>query len=63
MIHVNDANVAIMGYISHAKNIDDDDKEQLIVIQGLIRDALSLLKTVRDDVVKRDQNPFRILLV
>lgn len=53
MIHVNDANVAIMGYISHAKNIDDDDKEQLIVIQGLIRDALSLLKTVRDDVVKK----------
>lgn len=53
MIHVNDANVAIASYISRNKALKEIDKEQLIVIQELIQDALSLLKTVRDDVVKK----------
>lgn len=53
MIHVNDANVAIMGYMSQTKDLKDTDREQLVTIQGLIQDALSLLRTVRDDVVKK----------
>lgn len=53
MIHVNDANVAITSYISRNKALKDIDKEQLVAIQELIQDALSLLKTVRDDVVKK----------
>ena len=53
MIHVNDANVAIMGYMSQTKDLKDTDREQLVTIQGLIHDALSLLRTVRDDVVKK----------
>lgn len=53
MIHVNDANVAITSYISRNKALKDIDKEQLVTIQELIQDALSLLRTVRDDVVKK----------
>lgn len=53
MIHVNDANVAITSYISRNKALKDIDKEQLVAIQELIQDALSLLRTVRDDVVKK----------
>lgn len=53
MIHVNDANVAITSYISRKKALKDIDKEQLVTIQELIQDALSLLRTVRDDVVKK----------
>jgi hypothetical protein len=53
MIHVNDANVAIANLITSLKDISDDKRNGLIAAQEYINDALTLLKTVRDDVVKK----------
>lgn len=53
MIHVNDANVAMVTFIKSAKSINEQDMIRLNAIQEYIQDALSLLKTVRDDVVKK----------
>lgn len=53
MIHVNDANVALDTFIKSVAGISDTDKSKLIAIQGYVTDALSLLRTVRDDVVKK----------
>lgn len=52
MIHVNDANVAMDNFIK-VTNIDYKNREKLKVIHNYIDDALALLKTVRDDVVKK----------
>ena len=53
MIHVNDAMIAIDYFIKANKSIEKEEKMKLIAIQGYIEDALTLLKTVRDDVVKK----------
>ncbi len=53
MIHVNDANVAMATYIKSVNSISDEEKLKLNAIQSYIQDALSLLRTVRDDVVKK----------
>lgn len=53
MIHVNDANVAMVTYIKSVDNLSNEEKLNLNAIQGYIQDALSLLRTVRDDVVKK----------
>lgn len=53
MIHVKDAFTAINTFINDFGNLSELDKERLLVISGYIGDALSLLKTVRDDVVKQ----------
>lgn len=53
MIHVTDANVAIQNLISGIKGLKDEEKDRLIIVHRCIVDALALLKTVRDDVVKK----------
>ncbi len=53
MIHVNDANVAMATYIKSVDSLSNEEKLKLNAIQGYIQDALSLLRTVRDDVVKK----------
>lgn len=53
MIHVKDAEVAMNAFIKKAENLETAEMERLIAIHGYIKDALSLLKTVRDDVVKK----------
>lgn len=53
MIHVKDAEVAMNAFIRNAKSLDSNEVEKLHAIHGYIKDALSLLKTVRDDVVKK----------
>lgn len=59
MIHVQNANVAIENYISQSE-LDKDQREELMYVKGLIQESFDLLKTVRDDVVKKrtrtDQN-------
>lgn len=53
MIHVNDANVALDTYIKTTNELNEQNKKNLSVIHSYIQDALSLLRTVRDDVVKK----------
>ncbi len=53
MIHVNDSNVAIINFINTVQGLLEADKNKLVTIQEYISEALSLLKTVRDDVVKK----------
>jgi len=59
MIHVNDANVAMTSYISSVNDLSEQDKLKLSAIQNYIQDALSLLRTVRDDVVKKRTKSFQ----
>ena len=61
MIHVKDASTAINTLINNLDYLKKSDKERLLVISSYIGDALSLLKTVRDDVVKqRTRSPQNI---
>jgi len=53
MIHINDANVALATYLKNVDKVENEDRQKLSSIQGYIQDALSLLRTVRDDVVKK----------
>ncbi len=53
MIHVKDAAVAMNTFINGIDYLREADQEQLRIISSYIDDALSLLKTVRDDVVKK----------
>ena len=53
MIHVKDAEVAMNSFIRNAENLETAEIERLHAIHGYIKDALSLLRTVRDDVVKK----------
>lgn len=53
MIHVKDAEVAMNSFIRNAENLETTEIERLHAIHGYIKDALSLLRTVRDDVVKK----------
>lgn len=53
MIHVKDASAAVNTFINDVDYLEPSDKERLLVVRGYIEDALSLLKTVRDDVVKK----------
>lgn len=53
MIHVKDSLVAMNTFINDVDYLSPTDKARLFVISGYIDDALSLLKTVRDDVVKK----------
>ena len=53
MIHVSDASVALNSFIDSAANLSPSEKDQLVVVSSYIEDALSLLRTVRDDVVKK----------
>ena len=53
MIHVKDALAAINTFIYDVDYLESSDKKRLLVIDGYIEDALSLLRTVRDDVVKK----------
>lgn len=53
MIHVKDAEVAMNAFIRRAQDLEPTEVERLKSIHGYIKDALSLLKTVRDDVVKK----------
>lgn len=53
MIHVKDASAAMNTLINDLDYLKKTDKERLLIISSYIDDALSLLKTVRDDVVKQ----------
>lgn len=53
MIHVKDAEVAMNAFIRNAENMEPAEAAKLCTIHGYIKDALSLLRTVRDDVVKK----------
>lgn len=53
MIHVSDASVALNYFIDSIDYLSPSDKDQLRVVSSYIEDALSLLRTVRDDVVKK----------
>ncbi len=53
MIHVADANVAMNNLINTIQGVTEDDKNRLFIVQEYIVDALALLKTVRDDIVKK----------
>lgn len=53
MIHIQDANVAMDTYIKRVGDASEQDKKKLVTIQSYMKDALSLLRTVRDDVVKK----------
>lgn len=53
MIHVKDSLVAMNTFINDVDYLIPADKAKLLTISGYIDDALSLLKTVRDDVVKK----------
>lgn len=50
MIDVKDANTALDNY---SRNVSNSDKEKLAPIKQCINSALTILKTVRDDVVKK----------
>lgn len=52
MIHVQDANTALDNFIN-SSNLTPEQKEELSTAQTFISEALSLLVTVRDDVVKK----------
>lgn len=61
MIHVKDASAAMNTLINDLDYLKKTDKERLLIISSYIDDALSLLKTVRDDVVKqRSKTPQNI---
>ncbi|MBQ4641011.1 MAG: ATP-binding protein [Oscillospiraceae bacterium] len=53
MIHVKDAEVAMNAFIRNAEDMEPAEAAKLRAIHGYIKDALSLLRTVRDDVVKK----------
>lgn len=53
MIHVKDADVAMNAFIRNTENLNPSEMERLSAIHEYIKDALSLLRTVRDDVVKK----------
>lgn len=53
MIHVKDAKAAINNFVNNAKHLDSDEVHQLSIVDDCITEALALLKTVRDDVVKK----------
>lgn len=53
MIHIQDANVAMGTYIEGVRDASEQDKKKLVTIQNYMKDALSLLRTVRDDIVKK----------
>lgn len=53
MIHVKDADVAMNAFIRSTENLNPSEMEKLSAIHEYIKDALSLLRTVRDDVVKK----------
>ena len=52
MIHVQDANTALDNFIN-SSNLTSEQKDELLTAQNFISEALSLLVTVRDDVVKK----------
>lgn len=53
MIHVREASGAILNLMHNLTEISKEDKELLKVALQYVQDAQNLLKTVRDDVVKR----------
>ena len=53
MIHVKDAKAALNGFMNSVKPLEADEVEQLKVVNDCMQEALALLKTVRDDVVKK----------
>lgn len=59
MIHVQNANIAMGTFLGQGE-LDENMRTQLVSIKGLIQESLDLLRTVRDDVVKKrvktDQN-------
>ncbi len=53
MMGVNDAYVALDSFIDYADGLSDEHREALAGISQMIDEALALLRTVRDDVVKK----------
>ena len=53
MIHVKDASVAMNSLINDLDYLEEQDKKRLLNVNSIIGEAFSLLKTVRDDVVKQ----------
>ena len=53
MMEVNDAHIALDSFIKYTADIHDDQRSTLIGIDEMISEALALLRTVRDDVVKK----------
>lgn len=53
MMEVNDAHVALDSFIAYTEGISDEHRETLTDIAQMIGEALALLRTVRDDVVKK----------
>ena len=58
MIHVKDASTALNTYIDTVEK-----NESLVAIQELMNDALALLVTVRDDVVKKREKSYQNVAV
>ena len=52
MIHVQDANTAVKNFMNR-NELSEEQQKQIQNIQHLMADAISLLVTVRDDVVKK----------
>lgn len=63
MIHVNDAKVALDNNIRNIHKTNESLAERLSVILTYIDDALTLLRTVRDDVVKKRKKLLKDLSV
>lgn len=53
MMHVKDASTATKALIDNANYLKQEDRERLLAVKDCTDDALSLLRTVRDDVVKK----------
>lgn len=53
MMEVNDAHVALDSFIDYTEGLSDAYRVQLSNISKMISEALALLRTVRDDVVKK----------
>lgn len=58
MIHVQDANTALSNFIN-MNELQEEQKKQLQIVRDFMGEALSLLVTVRDDVVKKREKTFQ----
>ncbi|MBQ8241731.1 MAG: ATP-binding protein [Bacteroides sp.] len=53
MMGVNDAYVALESFVDYTEGLSNEHKEVLTEITAIMGEALALLRTVRDDVVKK----------
>lgn len=53
MMGINDANVALGTFLEEMDDLTVEQRQRIVEIKGIVQESFALLRTVRDDVVKK----------